>query len=264
MPGNHRRSRGSDQLRHIAGYGIPSFSIGGAQAYGGNTGQGAGSAYSGASNQQTSSSMAGPSGGGSGSGSGSGGGRPPGGQGYDSQGNYWSGGSILTYAKPAVNYSAAPPSQSTALSNTRAHEVGYGSGGGAPGPGGSFDRAGAYGGGGGSFAHQGHQPNIMHSYRFNYDYPVVQPYEMLRPLEKAPPNFDAANDPYGGQNTFTFPNEDPRGLQQLQNYTGRQRDSRLTPSMIGVPRGRQGTPLRDVGPMYPGRPSPTRGPGIRY
>ncbi len=44
------------------GRGIPSFSIGGAQAYGGNTGQGAGSAYSGATNQQTSRSFNSPSG----------------------------------------------------------------------------------------------------------------------------------------------------------------------------------------------------------
>ncbi len=72
------------------GRGIPSFSIGGAQAYGGNTGQGAGSAYSGASNQQTSASMNTPSGyatTGSGTGSNTGGGTGIGGyqqaQGYN-------------------------------------------------------------------------------------------------------------------------------------------------------------------------------------
>ncbi len=87
MPGKHKAS---DQLRYLTGNVVPSYSIGGAQAYGGNTGQGAGSAYSGASNQMTSASMNTPSGyatTGSGTGSNTGGGTGIGGfaqaQGYN-------------------------------------------------------------------------------------------------------------------------------------------------------------------------------------
>ncbi len=170
MPGNHRRSRGSDQLRYLAGDDVPSYAIGGAQAYGGNTGMGAGSAYSGASNQQTSSSMSGPSGGGSYSGNfqGATGGSGPAFAANASTPGYTSMspppfGVSYTYNPQTRLYTTVPQSQ---LRQTAA-----------PAP-----------------AQQ--QPQqMMYSRRFNYRYPKVQPYQEMRYRLAPQPGYMAARRP---------------------------------------------------------------------
>ncbi len=153
MPGNHRRSRGSDQLRYLAGDDVPSYAIGGAQAYGGNTGMGAGSAYSGASNQQTSSSMSGPGGGGSYSGNFAG---ATGGSGPAFAANASTPGYTSMSPPPAgVSYTYNPQTRLFTTVAAPARQTSA-----TPAP--------------------TQQQKMMYSRRFNYVYPKVQPYQEMQ------------------------------------------------------------------------------------